>query len=159
MTKEKEMVTFSSGAVRGSDEVYYRDFDMKFVKDFGYTEYTLKELTTDSVIEHLMVEDFSNIKEVVSLDLAQAAELLAYLGNIRVEHVPLIICDVFEKGRGNYTRDNWKAGFPLTNCINHAIDHIRKWRNGDKSEPHMEHAITNLYMAWWFVENGINVTE
>ncbi len=46
---------------------------------------------------------------------------------------------VFLEGEPKYGRDNWKVGGRdyLDERCTHAIAHLQKWANGDRSEPHL----------------------
>jgi len=53
----------------------------------------------------------------------------------------------FAEGRQKYGRDNWLKGFPQMGIINHALQHIFSYLEGDKSEDHLGHAMWNIGVA------------
>lgn len=52
-----------------------------------------------------------------------------------------------EAGKGNsgYPEGNWDKMFPYENLYNHLMDHLTLWRQGDRSQKHILHAILNLF--------------
>jgi len=62
-----------------------------------------------------------------------------------IEQIPfeaLEACgEIFAEGEIKYGRDNWKKGLNdqeyQTERCRHAIRHLMKWANGDRSEPHL----------------------
>jgi hypothetical protein len=57
-------------------------------------------------------------------------------------------------GRGavTYGENNWQKGMPLSHCLNHALAHLYKYLEGDRTEDHLAHAACNLLMACHFEE-------
>lgn len=53
----------------------------------------------------------------------------------------------FAEGAAKYGKHNWLKGFPQTNLLNHAIQHIYNYLSGDKSEDHLGHAMWNIGAA------------
>lgn len=53
----------------------------------------------------------------------------------------------FAEGKQKYGRDNWLKGFPQMGIINHALQHIFSYLEGDKSEDHLGHAMWNIGVA------------
>lgn len=157
MTEQKR-VEFMSGAQRESGEIRYCDLDMEFINAFGDMQFTTREMNTDTVIRDLM--NLGHLGEYPDISiLTGAADLLTKLSGHTPMDAAMMIVETFHHGESKYGRDNWKMGLPLSNCINHAIEHIRQWRADDHSEPHLAHALTNIYMAWWFVKNEVFVEE
>jgi len=58
----------------------------------------------------------------------------------------------YKEGADKYGENNWKAGIPASNLINHALRHIYLWLSGDKSEDHLAHAVWNLISTMYFEE-------
>jgi len=48
------------------------------------------------------------------------------------------------EGLNKYGLDNWSKGMDILETANHAITHIYQWLGGDRSEPHLDHAMANL---------------
>lgn len=53
----------------------------------------------------------------------------------------------FVEGAKKYGRDNWLKGFPQMGIINHALQHIFSYLDGDTSEEHLGHAMWNIGVA------------
>ena len=62
------------------------------------------------------------------------------------------VWDTMEPTR--HTPDSWtREG--LEHHLIHAVEHIADYQAGDRSEPHLEHALCRLAMAIWSAENGV----
>jgi len=48
------------------------------------------------------------------------------------------------EGLLKYGLDNWSKGMDIGETANHAINHLFLYLAGDKTEPHLAHALTNL---------------
>lgn len=51
------------------------------------------------------------------------------------------------EGGAKYGRFNYKRGFPAHTLVNRALRHLNLWCLGDRSEPHLAHAIWNAMAA------------
>jgi hypothetical protein len=51
------------------------------------------------------------------------------------------------EGGSKYGRFNYMKGMPAHVCVNHAIRHLVMWGMGDRSEPHLSHAMWNCAAA------------
>jgi len=49
-----------------------------------------------------------------------------------------------KEGSDKYGESNWKQGLPASDLLNHCLQHIFKWLDGDRSEDHIGHAMCNL---------------
>lgn len=56
------------------------------------------------------------------------------------------------RGAANHGEKNWMKGIPIDHCVNHAMAHIVKFMEGDKTENHLAHAACNLLMSLHFME-------
>lgn len=52
------------------------------------------------------------------------------------------LANIFEEGRVKYGERNWTKGLPTSSTMNHLLEHLMKWMEGDKSED-------NLAKAMW----------
>lgn len=50
------------------------------------------------------------------------------------------------EGAKKYTEENWKL-IGYRSHVNHAINHVLLWSAGDKSEGHLNHALTRIFLA------------
>lgn len=57
-----------------------------------------------------------------------------------------------DEGAKKYGVGNALKGIPCSNLLNHAMNHIEKWRSGDRSEDHLAHAFWNIGMMMHFEE-------
>ncbi len=57
-----------------------------------------------------------------------------------------IVGDVMVRGAASHPGDDWRA-YPPAFHVAKAERHVRLYREGDKSEPHLAHAATRLLMA------------
>lgn len=50
-------------------------------------------------------------------------------------------------------RDNWKKGFPYSACVDHLMEHLAKWLEGDSSEDHLAAILCNVGFLAWYEEH------
>jgi hypothetical protein len=50
----------------------------------------------------------------------------------------------FAEGAKKYGLHNWLKGFPFSGLMNHALHHLYAYISGDRSEPHLGHALWNV---------------
>lgn len=62
------------------------------------------------------------------------------------------LAETYQEGAEKYGVDNWKKGFKISGLINHAINHINSYIDGDGTEDHLAHAVWNLMTAMHFEE-------
>jgi hypothetical protein len=55
--------------------------------------------------------------------------------------------ETLAEGAAKYGDHNWRFGIDQSNLINHALIHIHKYNDGDRSEDHLAHAMCNLMFA------------
>ena len=58
-------------------------------------------------------------------------------------------------GAERYGPYNWQNGIPESDLMNHCLQHIHKWLEGDRSEDHIGHAMCNLAFLAHFKLNEI----
>ena len=56
-----------------------------------------------------------------------------------------LVAQAMAEGAARYGDLNWK-GLPASNLLNHAMRHLVRHMEGDRSEPHLSHAAANLLM-------------
>ena len=57
---------------------------------------------------------------------------------------------VMARGAETHGDRNWERGIPIDEVCDHAMNHIAKYLEGDRSEEHLAHALCNLCMAVHF---------
>ncbi|NBV47261.1 MAG: hypothetical protein EBR86_16900 [Planctomycetia bacterium] len=57
------------------------------------------------------------------------------------------VARAYAEGAKKYGDFNWEKGMPVHDLLNHAIAHIYRFLEGDRSEPHLGHAGWNLLAA------------
>ncbi|MCK5613441.1 hypothetical protein KAR91_66840 [Candidatus Pacearchaeota archaeon] len=62
------------------------------------------------------------------------------------------MAEVMAGGVETHGEDNWKSGFdnPGRDMDNHIFGHYRKWKAGDRSEPHLAKMAIGCMFLWWF---------
>lgn len=70
------------------------------------------------------------------------------LGGDSIESISRLACAVVHHVMtvNSSKGDSWKSQ-PTKEHLRHAQEHIRKFLEGDDSEPHLEHTLTRLVMA------------
>ena len=64
------------------------------------------------------------------------------------------------EGAAKYGDWNWAQGMPITDLLNHALNHVYTYLGGDRSEDHLAHAAWNVLAAihseeqWPALNNG-----
>jgi hypothetical protein len=74
-------------------------------------------------------------------------DLISHIGERR-------LAETYGEGAEKYGDSNWLQGIPTSNLIMHAMNHINKYREGDKSEDHLAHAAWNLFAAMHMEETN-----
>lgn len=81
----------------------------------------------------------------------QKFETGAVRSNDRVPRYGLIpevglrrLAETCTEGADKYGVDNWRKGIPASNLLDHALNHLERWRDGDTSEDHLGHALWNI---------------
>lgn len=67
--------------------------------------------------------------------------------------ITLALAETFREGAEKYSEGNCFKGLPMSNLYNHAIAHLELFRMGDRSEPHLAHALWNIGMMHEFDVN------
>jgi len=62
------------------------------------------------------------------------------------------LAETYAEGAKKYAPRNWEKGIPASNLLNHLINHIERWRAGDRSEDHLAHAAWGLFALMHFEE-------
>lgn len=71
----------------------------------------------------------------------------------QLSHVGLrLMAETQYEGNERYGRGNWQKGLPVSQLLSHALEHILKFQNGDRSENHLGHALWNIEKAAHFME-------
>lgn len=71
------------------------------------------------------------------------------------------LAETYGEGAVKYSDENWLKGIEAKNLMNHALTHINKYLDGDKTEDHLAHASWNLFAIMHFEEkmpSMINIT-
>ncbi len=61
----------------------------------------------------------------------------------------------YAEGERKYSAHNWEKGMPASDLINHALNHINLWLEGNTvegNEDHLAHAVWNLMAVMHFEE-------
>ena len=64
------------------------------------------------------------------------------------------IAAVLKTGAEKYGAANWKKGLGINVCLNHLLQHIYKYIEGDRSEPHLAHAACNILFCLHYAAGG-----
>lgn len=59
-----------------------------------------------------------------------------------------LLAECLGRGARIYGKENWKK-IPLSDNLNHAMNHINEWRRGDRSEPHLVNVMARITFALW----------
>ena len=64
------------------------------------------------------------------------------------------VAKVAHEGAQKYGEGNWQKGNQefAVERLNHVVDHLFSWINGDRSEPHLAKAAWGLMVTMWFAE-------
>lgn len=69
-------------------------------------------------------------------------------GNYYYVHGTKLIAETLHEGALKYKPRNWEKGYSRDSLLNHAMNHFTLHLLGDKSEPHLAHAITNVMFMY-----------
>lgn len=62
------------------------------------------------------------------------------------------LAETYHEGALKYGENNWQKGFKVSGLLNHTLNHIFLFLNGDESEDHLAHAAWNLFTSIHFQE-------
>jgi hypothetical protein len=62
---------------------------------------------------------------------------------------------VMKEGADKYGDNNWKAGVPEGVTINHLLEHLFKWQDGDRGELHLAKVAINAMFLDWYEQRGV----
>lgn len=57
------------------------------------------------------------------------------------------VAETYGEGAAKYGDKNWEMGFPISDILRHALQHIYNYLGGDRNEDHLAHAAWNLLAA------------
>lgn len=57
------------------------------------------------------------------------------------------LAETYGEGAARYGDKNWELGFPISDILRHALQHINQYLAGDRSEDHLAHCSWNLFAA------------
>jgi hypothetical protein len=71
-------------------------------------------------------------------------------GSTRYDLVPRVglrrLAETCREGAEKYGVDNWVKGIPSSNLMAHALEHVYRWLDGDRTEDHLAHAAWGLFV-------------
>lgn len=107
--------------------------------DYLYDEKIMITLENETVVGVRRMGNKNTDKAVRSGDAdGTAYHLISPIGLAR-------LAATYREGSNKYGDHNWEKGFPIGDCINHALRHINYFNAGDRSEDHLAHAAWNLF--------------
>lgn len=90
-------------------------------------------------------EDTSDVSEANDSNFNTGAVRSADANNLRFDLIhPLVkiaLARTYAEGATKYGDANWERGMPAHDLYNHVDRHLTLWRAGDRSEPHLSHAL------------------
>lgn len=101
------------------------------------------EYQTIDIIRHLS-ERLISIGALIHLERT---------GELRLEpsqHAIDAYAEAMTEGVAKYGEHNWTKGIPESNLIQHAVNHLLLWDNGNCDEDHLAHAFWNLAATIYF---------
>lgn len=158
-------VKFDGGAERESLGTMYSDVDIRFIANVHRRDVNGIGLTTNTaMIKNMASELIYDLamknQQMVMERIEIIVSRICLRNGYDSDGLLIAIADTMTKGAEKYGRDNWKKkrddgspSIPVACFIDHAIDHVRKHVACDTSEPHVPHALCNLYMAWWHLNH------
>lgn len=63
------------------------------------------------------------------------------------------LAQTYAEGAKKYGDNNWLKGQPYSDILNHLINHIERFREGDRSEDHLSHATWGMFALMHFEDN------
>lgn len=77
----------------------------------------------------------------------------------RFDLIPMDILErlalIYGEGAAKYGDDNWKIGCPWSDTLNHALKHLKQWRDGDRSEDQLAKVIWGFVTLAYYDQHGI----
>ena len=102
----------------------------------------------------LLRSEYSDYSDI--LDCIESA--LHALSSGKATEVFKICAEVMYEGALKYGEDNWKSIEPASH-LNHALNHLYLYEDGDQSEAHKAHAVCRMYMAYACIVSQVMTDE
>lgn len=67
------------------------------------------------------------------------------------------VAETYAEGEKKYGSFQWEKGMPIGDILNHGLNHVFLYLNGDRSEDHLAHAAWNLMAAMHMEETHPNI--
>lgn len=66
---------------------------------------------------------------------------------------------IFEEGRIKYGERNWTRGLPTSSTMNHLIEHLMRWMEGDTTEDHLSKAMWGIVCLMYTMEHHADLHD
>ena len=146
------LTTFESGAVRTELPVRYDLCSKIAVRTFleGYwgAEDSKHEFARD-LLTGLLGKAYGPLDDLYYF---VSAVLDSNDNNTIVCYILSAYARTMHEGAAKYGERTWEKGIPEANLKNHAINHLIKYLEGDKTEPHLDHLMWNVLTIIHFRE-------
>lgn len=77
-----------------------------------------------------------------------------YIAAVRLDLIPkeflFAVGKTLSEGAVKYGEHNWRKGLPTSSTMNHVLQHIAKYIEGDVTEEHLAHAACGLMFQIYF---------
>ncbi len=60
------------------------------------------------------------------------------------------LAETMAKGAKKYSDHNWRKGIPFSNLLNHVLNHLNEYLDGNRSEDHLAHAVFGIFAMMEF---------
>lgn len=60
------------------------------------------------------------------------------------------LANVYKVGEVNYPNRNWRKGIPVTNIVDHALEHLMKWLEGSRTEDHLAKVAWAMFSLMYY---------
>tara|TARA_R100001530_G_scaffold11406_5_gene11005 strand:- start:40 stop:357 length:318 start_codon:yes stop_codon:yes gene_type:complete len=69
------------------------------------------------------------------------------------------MAEVMGEGAKSHGSRNWEQGMPEGTCMNHLMNHLQQYLDGDRSEPHLAKVAVNAMFMQFYDDRGIHIEE
>lgn len=65
------------------------------------------------------------------------------------------LANIYKVGEQHYPNRQWRKGIPVTNIVDHALEHLMKWLEGSRTEDHLAKVAWAMFSLMYYEDSGI----
>lgn len=65
------------------------------------------------------------------------------------------LAEIYRVGEQHYPNRNWRKGIPVSNIIDHAMEHLMKWLEGNRDDDHLAKVAWAMFTLMFYEAHGL----